>query len=30
MTGKWAVETRPADVQLLAEIRDLLKENQQK
>jgi large conductance mechanosensitive channel len=30
MTGKGAVDTRPADVQLLAEIRDLLKENQQK
>ncbi len=30
MTGKGAVDTRPPDVQLLAEIRDLLKENQQK
>lgn len=28
MTGKGAVDTRPADVKVLEEIRDLLKENQ--
>jgi large-conductance mechanosensitive channel len=30
MTGKGEIDPRPADVVLLTEIRDLLKENQQK